>query len=84
MATLDQIKADVEAQTTLIQGVSTLIQGLRDQVSNLPNLSAEQQAEIDSIFATAEANNAALTSALQANTPAEPAPTEEPAPASNS
>ena len=73
MATLDQIKADVEAEATLIAGVGTLIDGLKAQIAAaLPpgTLTADQQAEIDAIFATAEANKAALAAALQANTPA--------------
>lgn len=72
MATLDEVLADVQAETTLISGVSTLIDGLKSQLSAAlanVNLTPAVQAQVDQIFATAEANKAALAAALTANTP---------------
>ena len=72
MATLDQVLADVQEETTLISGISTLVDGLKTQLADaLANagLSPAVQAQVDQIFATAEANKAALAVALTANTP---------------
>ena len=68
MATLDDIVADVTAETTAIASVATLIQGLRDQIANA-GLTPADQAKVDAIFAAAEANKAALATALDANVP---------------
>ena len=73
MAKLDDIVADVTAETTLIEGVSTLVTGLKQQLADAltgENLSPEAQAKVDQIFATAEANKAKLAAALADNTPA--------------
>ena len=66
MATLDQIIADVTAETTLIDGVSTLIAGLKKQLADALAgvLNAEQQAKVDAIFTAAEANKQKLSDAL--------------------
>jgi hypothetical protein len=72
MATLDEILADVQAETSLISGVSTLIDGLKTQLAAAlanESLSPAVQAQVDQIFATAEANKAALAVALVENTP---------------
>ncbi len=71
MASLDQVLQDVTDETTAIASVSALIQGLLDQIKNA-GLSAADQAKVDAIFAGAEANKAALATALAANVP--PAP----------
>ncbi len=83
MATLQDILADVQAEKTMIDGIGTLISGLKQQVADaLKNsgISAADQATIDAIFAQAEANKAALTSAVGANVN-QTAPTPAPAPA---
>jgi len=80
MATLDQVLADVTAESTQIDSVLTLIQGLRDQIAAIPGITPAMQAQIDAIFTGAEANKAKLDSALTANVP-QPAPTPAPAPA---
>lgn len=73
MARLDDVLADVTAETTMIAGVGTLVAGLRQQVADAvaaAGVSADDQAKIDAIFAAAEANKAALATALQASVPA--------------
>jgi len=70
MAKLDDILADVEAETTAVDSVSQLIKGLRDQIA----AAAGDQAKIDAIFAKLEANKAALAEALAANVAAGSAP----------
>ena len=71
MATLDQVLATVTEETTIIESIGALIQGLKDQIANA-GLTAADQAKVDQIFATAEANKAALATAVVANTPAAP------------
>ena len=69
-ATLDQVLADVTAETTTIGGIQTLITGLQAQLAAaLANVTIPPavQTEIDSIFSVAEANKAALATALAAN-----------------
>ena len=75
MATLDDIASDVEAETTLIAGVSTFIAGLKQQLADAlagTTLPPATQAKVDAIFAGAEANKQALSDALVANTPVAP------------
>lgn len=70
--TLDEIASDVEAETTLIAGVGTLIAGLKQQVADAlsgTTLPPAVQAKIDTIFAGTEANKTALADALAANVP---------------
>ena len=80
MATLEEILVDVRAETTLIDGVGTLITGLRKQLLDAlkGSISPEQQLEIDQIFATAQANKEKLTTALAAGTDVKPEPIPEP------
>ena len=73
MATLDQIAADMTEETTLIDGISTLITGLKQQLTDAlagTTLPPAVQAQVDAIFTTAEANKAKLAAAAVANTPA--------------
>lgn len=74
MATLDEVLQDVTDETTAIDSVAALIQGLRDQIA-AAGLSPADQAKVDAIFATAETNKAKIAAALAANTPAAPAGT---------
>jgi len=90
MATLDQVLADVTAETTQIDSVITLIKGLRDQVAALPGITPAMQAQIDAIFASVEGNKTKLDNAIAANVqpplaPVQPAPASpsEPLPAAN-
>jgi len=66
-ATLDQVLADVTAETTLVGSLQTFVQGLEAQIANI-GLSPSDQAKVDQIFAGLEANKVALA-AIQ-NTPA--------------
>jgi hypothetical protein len=73
MATLDEVLADVTAETTQIASISALIDGLRQQLADAlagATLPPATQAKIDEIFTAAEANKAAIAKALAANTPA--------------
>lgn len=73
MATLDDITADMTEETTAIGGISTLVQGLRQQLADAlsgTTLPPAVQAKVDAIFTAAEANKGALAAALAANTPA--------------
>ncbi len=77
MASLEDIARDVTEESTLIDGVSTLITGLKTQLATAlegAGLSPDTQKQIDAIFAAAEANKAKLATALAANTPAENPP----------
>lgn len=72
MASLDDIKAKVAEQKTLIGSLTTFVQGLESQISAIPGLTAEQQAAIDQIFQDVSDNDAAITAAMATNTPAAP------------
>lgn len=70
MATLDDILRNVQDQSTLIDGLGSLVTGLRKQVADaLARNDATTRAKVDAIFAAAESNKAKLTVALTANTP---------------
>ena len=63
MATLDQVLADVTAETTAIAGVSDLIKGLKQQLADAlsgTTLPPATQAKVDAIFAAAETNKQAI------------------------
>lgn len=67
MATLDEILSDVTDETSMIDGLGTMIAGLRQQVADAvakTGLSTDDQAKIDAIFAAAEANKARIATAL--------------------
>ena len=75
MATIDQVAQDVSDESTLIDSVSVLITGLKQQVADAlsgATLPPAVQAKIDAVFTTAEANKAKLATAVAANTPAAP------------
>ena len=72
-ATLDQILQDVTDESTVIDSISTLVQGLQQQLKDAlsgATLSPAIQAKVDAVFAQAEANKAKLATAVAANTPA--------------
>lgn len=74
--TTQQILDAVTAETALEQGVLTLITNLQSQLSAaLANttISAQDQQNLNTIFADLQSNSAALSAALTANTPAAPA-----------
>ena len=73
MADLTKLQADVAAQTTVTQGVATLLQQLAQQIADLKTAGASDpsvQAAIDDLATKVEANSAALATAVSANTPA--------------
>ena len=76
MATLDEILAEVTAQTTKIDSIDTLLDGMRQQIADLiaaqGNVPAELQAKIDAVFVAAQANSAKIDTAIAENTPPEP------------
>jgi len=67
MHTLDEVLSDVAEERTKIDSVIVLVNGLRDQVKNLPGMSVENQAKVDAIFDAVESNKAAVGAALDAN-----------------
>lgn len=72
MATLDDVLKDVTEEKTDIAGLSTFIQGLKQQLADAlsgANLPAPVQAKVDAIFAAAESNKADIAAALAANVP---------------
>ena len=76
MATLDDILVDVTAESTQIDGVTTLITGLQAQVAAAlsgTTIPAAVQAKIDAAFAGMQTNDAKIAAALKANVPATPA-----------
>ena len=67
MATLQEVADDVAGETTVIAGISTLIDGLQQQLAAAlsgATISPAVQAQIDAIFTGAEANKASLAAAL--------------------
>ena len=69
MATMAELVTKIAEETTLVAGLKTFVQGLRDQIAALPNITPAMQAEIDSAFASVAANSAAIANAMVANTP---------------
>lgn len=65
MATLADLKAQVEAEETVQTSLITLLTGLADQVKNL----APTQAAIDELAAKIQADTDTMSAAVVANTP---------------
>lgn len=72
MKTLTEVLTEVQSEKTLIDGVGTLISGLRQQVADATagKLNPADQALLDSIFDAADQNKAALSAAAATGTPA--------------
>lgn len=68
-AALDQLSADVAAQTTVVASVTTLLSTLSAQLAAAA-ASNDPQAAILAVKDTIDANTAALSAAVTANTPA--------------
>lgn len=69
---LAKLQTDVAAQTTVIQSIQTLLAGLSKEITDLKTTlgdPAVAQKAIDDLAAQVEANSAALTQAVTANTP---------------
>lgn len=72
MADLTKLQSDVAAQTSVVQGVSTLLSQLSKEISDLKNQGTADptlQAAIDDLASKVEANSQALADAVTANTP---------------
>lgn len=75
--TLDDILAETNAETTADASIVALLDGLQTQLTQAlsgQTLTPAAQAKVDKIFATMKANDAAISAAILANTPAGPTP----------
>lgn len=75
MASIDDLAADITAETTLIDGVGVLIAGLKQQLADILagiTLPPAVQTKVDAAFAVAEANKAKLAAVLSTNVPPTP------------
>ncbi len=70
--TLDDVLADVQAETTVTQSAITLLQGLKAQLDAA--IAAGDLGKVQQIADGIEANTAALSAAVSANTSAAPTP----------
>lgn len=70
MRTIANLQDDVTAQTTVIGGVVTLLQGIQAQLA----AAGTDPAKLDALGASIEANTAVLAGAVVAGTPADPSP----------
>ncbi len=76
MATLDEVLTDVTDESSRLDSISALIDGLKTQLADAlagTTLPPATQAKVDAIFTAAEANKAKIDKALNANVPP-PAP----------
>ena len=74
-ATLDQVLETVTSSSTVVESISQLVKGLKQQLADAlagTTLPPAVQAKVDAIFSTAEANKAKLAEALLENTPEQP------------
>lgn len=72
MATLDDVLKEVTDESTALDGIATLISGLRQQLADAlagTTLPPATQAKVDAIFTQAETNAGKIATALAANTP---------------
>lgn len=72
MATLQEIVDKVAEETTMVNSLKVFVQGLRDQLGSMPNVTPAMQAQIDGIFASVDSNTHMIADALVANTPPGP------------
>ena len=73
MATLDQVLAEVTSESTRLDSMNTLIQGLKKQINDaLANqtLTPESQTKLDAIWGGLQDNKAKIDVALNTNVPA--------------
>lgn len=69
MATMEEVIAKVEEETTQVGGFKVFIQELRDQIKALPTVTPAMQAQIDQVFTMVSSNSKALADAMMVNTP---------------
>lgn len=75
--TLDDILADTQAESTADASIVTLLNGLQTQLTQAlsgQTISPAAQAKVNAIFKNMQANDAAISAAILANTPASPTP----------
>jgi hypothetical protein len=75
MASLDDVLKDVTDESTQLDGLSTLMAGLRQQVADAlagTTLPPAVQAKVDAVFAQAETNKGKIATALNTGVPAAP------------
>lgn len=73
MASLDDVLNDVTAESTVIDSLVVLLNGIKQQLADALSgtvIPPAVQAKIDAIFTQAEANKTKLSDAVTANTPA--------------
>lgn len=74
MTTLTDILNVVETSNTRTESLISLVAGLRSQVAAIPNLTLEQQGQIEAVFAAVTAESDRVQAALDANVaPVDPA-----------
>ena len=77
--TLDDVLANVAESKTLVESMTALMSGLREQLNAaLVDLSPDQQAKVDEIFAAIDADQEAMTASVIANTTVVEVPVEVP------
>ena len=72
MATIDQVLADVTDEGSRLDSLSTLISGLKQQLTDALSgliIPADVQTKIDAVFAAAEDNKAKIDAALNTGVP---------------
>lgn len=74
MAMMSDVVAKMAQETTDIGSLTVLIQGMQDKIMAIPGITPEMQAQIDTIFANADANDKAILAAMRIGVPVTPAP----------
>lgn len=69
MPTLDETLAKVTEQGDRLDSLIAFVDGLKKQIEEKANLTPEQQAQVDAIFAEAEENSGKIDRALNVNVP---------------
>lgn len=72
MATLDQLVDDVTQENSLIDSISTLLAGIKQQLADAlagTTLPPAAQAKVDAVFQSLEDGKGKLSAAITANTP---------------
>jgi hypothetical protein len=74
MAMLSDIIAKMAQETTDIGSLTVFVQGLQDKINAVPGITPVMQANIDTIFANADKNDAAIVAAMKIGVPVTPPP----------
>lgn len=70
MATLDEVLADVNEESTKLDSLTAFVAGLKQQIADAlagATLPPAIQAKVDAVFAGVEANKAKVVAAMDAN-----------------